>query len=103
MNVIKNIEEQFKILKKIDSNPAVTQRKLAKYLGYSLGKLNYCLKALNQKGLIKIKNVYNNPNKIKYLYILTPNGIKIKMKLAINLMAKKMKEYDELKLDIKKN
>ena len=80
----------------------MTQRQLAEELGFSLGKLNYCLRALKHKGLIKIKNVYENPKKIHYLYLLTPQGISTKMKLTINLMKRKMKEYDELREEIKK-
>ena len=100
MNNIKNTEEQFKILRKIDKKPNLTQRELAEELGFSLGKLNYCLRALKHKGLIKIKNVYKNPKKIHYLYLLTPQGINTKMKLTINLMKRKMREYDELKSEI---
>ena len=71
-------------------------------MGFSLGKLNYCLKALKTKGLIKIDNFSKNPNKINYIYILTPKGISEKTKLTINFMKKKMKEYEELKLEINK-
>ena len=75
---------------------------MAEELGFSLGKLNYCLKALEQKGLVKIKNFKNNPNKINYFYVLTPKGISEKTKLTINFMKKKMREYDELKSELKK-
>ena len=75
---------------------------MAEELGFSLGKLNYCLKALEQKGLVKIKNFKNNPNKINYFYVLTPKGIAEKTKLTINFMKKKMREYDELKSELKK-
>tara|TARA_B100000965_G_C19560662_1_gene744331 strand:+ start:1396 stop:1707 length:312 start_codon:yes stop_codon:yes gene_type:complete len=95
-------EDQFEVLRKIKKNPKATQRELAKDLGFSLGKLNYCLKALKTKGLIKIDNFSKNPNKINYIYILTPKGISEKTKLTINFMKKKMKEYEELKLEINK-
>ena len=75
---------------------------MAVELGFSLGKLNYCLKALEQKGLVKIKNFKNNPNKINYFYVLTPKGISEKTKLTINFMKKKMYEYDELRSELKK-
>ena len=80
-----------------------TQRQLASQLGISLGKLNYCVKALRKKGLIKIKNFEKNPHKERYLYILTPKGIYHKTKLAINFMKLKMREYDELKKEIEAN
>ena len=69
-------------------------------LGFSLGKLNYCLNALKEKGLVKISNFHKNPNKIGYLYKLTPQGIKIKTKLTLAFMKRKMREYDELKKEI---
>ena len=67
-----------------------------------MGKLNYCLKALKRKGLIKIRNFEKNPNKLNYIYVLTPRGIAEKTKLTLNFMKRKMKEYDELKKEIKK-
>ena len=69
-------------------------------LGFSLGKLNYCVKALKQKGLIKINNFKKNKNKINYLYALTPKGIDYRFKLTLRFMKKKMNEYDELKKEI---
>ena len=76
MNKKLNSEEsQLKILRKIGSSENFTQRKLANELGYSLGKLNYCLNQLKKKGLVKYKNFKNNKNKINYVYILTPKGI----------------------------
>tara|TARA_B100001063_G_C16697626_1_gene520739 strand:+ start:93 stop:419 length:327 start_codon:yes stop_codon:yes gene_type:complete len=96
----KNTEEKFEILRKISKKPKSSQRQLAKELGISLGKLNYCLKELRQKGLIKIENFKKNPNKINYLYVLTPQGISSKTKMTINFMRRKLKEYDELKMEI---
>ena len=96
-------EDQFKVLRKIDLNPNSTQRELANDLGFSLGKLNYCLKALKKKGLIKIQNFKKNPNKINYVYILTPKGIVEKTKLTINFMKRKMEEYEELRKEVEKN
>ena len=98
----KENEDQFEVLRKIQSRPESTQRELAKDLGFSLGKLNYCLKALKNKGLIKINNFSKNPNKINYIYVLTPKGIAEKTKLTINFMKRKMREYEELKSEINK-
>tara|TARA_B100000965_G_C19545734_1_gene737727 strand:- start:1152 stop:1451 length:300 start_codon:yes stop_codon:yes gene_type:complete len=90
-------QDHFEILRKIKKNPHSSQRELANELGFSLGKLNYCLKELQKKGLIKMSNFKKNPNKINYLYVLTPRGLAQKTKLTINFMKRKMKEYDELK------
>ena len=94
-------DEKLKILRSVNNNPKSSQRKLANDLGFSLGKLNYCLNALKSKGLIKMKNFEKNPNKINYIYVLTPRGITEKTTLTINFMKRKMKEYDELKKEIK--
>ena len=93
--------DHFNVLRKVQNMPNSTQRELAEELGFSLGKLNYCLKALQNKGLVKIKNFKRNPNKINYFYVLTPKGIAEKTKLTINFMKRKMKEYDELKKELK--
>jgi len=97
---MKDNPDHFNVLRKIQRNPKSTQRELAEELGFSLGKLNYCLKALKQKGLIKISNFRKNPNKFNYIYVLTPKGIAQKTKLTLNFMQLKMKEYDELKKEI---
>ena len=94
-------QDDLNILRKINNKPKVTQRELAHDLGFSLGKLNYCLRALKLKGLIKISNFKKNPNKLNYFYVLTPKGISIKTKLTINFMKRKMVEYDELKSELK--
>ena len=94
--------DQFNVLRKIKSKPNSSQRALASELGFSLGKLNYCLKALKVKGLIKIKNFQKNPNKLGYTYIITPKGISEKTKLTLNFMKRKMQEYDELKSELNK-
>ena len=98
---MKDQEDHFDVLRKIQQNPESTQRELAEELGFSLGKLNYCLKALQSKGLIKIKNFKKNPNKLNYFYVLTPKGIAQKTKLTLNYMKRKMSEYDELKKELK--
>ncbi len=100
----KNLEKtiNYDVLRRIDKNPGLSQRKLASELGYSLGKLNYCLNALKDKGLIKIKNFKSNKNKISYMYLLTPAGISVKTKLTIKFMERKIKAYDELAEELKK-
>ena len=100
---MKDNPDQFNVLRKIKSNPTSSQRELADELGFSLGKLNYCLKNLKEKGLVKIKNFKKNPNKIGYVYILTPKGVSERTKLTLNFMKRKMKEYDELKSEIEDN
>ena len=92
--------DHFDVLRKIQKKPKTTQRELAEELGFSLGKLNYCLKALHAKGLIKMQNFKKNPKKINYIYVLTPKGIAEKTKLTINFMKRKMNEYDELKQEL---
>ena len=95
-------QDHYNLLRKIKQRPASTQRELASELGFSLGKINYCLKSLKKKGHIKLKNFQNNKNKINYAYILTPRGLAIKTKLTVNFMKRKMKEYDELAKELKK-
>jgi EPS-associated MarR family transcriptional regulator len=97
---LRESNEHFEILRKIKKKPESTQRELAEDLGMSLGKLNYCLKALQSKGLIKLENFKKNPKKVNYLYILTPKGLAEKSKLTINFMKRKMREYDELKKEL---
>ena len=95
-------QDHYDLLRKIKERPVSTQRELASELGFSLGKLNYCLKSLKKKGHIKLKNFQNNKNKINYAYILTPRGLAIKTKLTVNFMKRKMKEYNELAKELKK-
>ena len=102
MNNFDNEEDKLEVLRKIQKNPKSSQRELASDLGFSLGKLNYCMKALKQKGLIKINNFKKNKNKLNYLYVLTPKGIDYRVKLTMRFMKKKMREYDELKNELKK-
>ena len=97
-----NNQDHFEVLRKLQKKPNSTQRELASELGFSLGKLNYCLKALQKKGLVKIENFKRNPNKINYFYILTPAGIAEKTKLTLNFMKRKIKEYYELKKELDK-
>ena len=93
-------EEYFQILRKIQNNKKLSQRDLASELGFSLGKLNYCLRALKEKGFIKIQNFKKNPKKLNYIYVLTPKGISEKTRLTYNFMKRKLREYEELKREI---
>jgi EPS-associated MarR family transcriptional regulator len=97
---MKENQDHFEVLRIIKKKPQSSQRELAEDLGFSLGKLNYCIKSLQYKGLIKIQNFKKNPNKLNYIYILTPKGISQKTKLTVNFMKRKMKEYDELKKEL---
>ena len=97
-----NNEDSFEVLRHIQKKPETNQRQLAQDLGFSLGKLNYLLNALKDKGFIKLKNFSENPKKIQYLYFLTPKGIYQKTKLTINFMKKKIREYEELKKELDK-
>mgnify|MGYP000026221243 FL=1 len=95
-----NTQDHFEILRKVEKKPKATQRELAKELGFSLGKLNYCLTELKTKGLIKFKNFKENKKKISYFYMLTPSGMTMKKNLIVDFMKIKMREYDELKSEI---
>ena len=97
---MENSQDHFEVLRRIEKEPETTQRKLAKDLGFSLGKLSYCLKSLQQKGYVKINNFKKSKKKIGYIYKLTPSGISEKTKLTINFMKRKMAEYEELKKEL---
>ena len=88
--------DDLNIMRKIQNKPELSQRQLAQELGFSLGKINYCLNALKIKGLIKISNFKKNNNKLNYFYILTPKGFIKKTNLTLKFMKLKMAEYDEL-------
>lgn len=97
-----NSDDHFNVLRKVQNRPDSTQREMAKELGFSMGKLNYCIKALRRKGLLKINNFRRSKSKVNYIYVLTPKGISEKTKLTINYMKRKMREYDELQKELKK-
>ena len=94
------IKNEFEVLRKIYKNSKSSQRNLSNQLGFSLGKLNYCIKKLKQHGLIKIKRFENSKNKLSYMYLLTPRGMRQRTRLTINYMKEKIKEYDELKKEL---
>lgn len=93
-------EHRYKILKLIESNPSISQRELARHLGISLGKVNFCLKALMERGLLKATNFRNNKNKLAYMYLLTPRGIEEKASITMRFLKYKMAEFEALKLEI---
>ena len=97
------IQDNFEVLRKVHKHPKFSQREMAQSLGFSLGKLNYCLKSLQKKGLVKLMNFQKKKNKIHYLrYVITPRGISVRTKLTLNFMKRKMKEYEELKKELAK-
>ena len=97
-----NKDIRLDLLRKLEENPKYTQRELSKEMGVSLGKINYCIKKLAEKGLIKITNFKRNPNKVEYLYLLTPKGIEVKASLTYSFLKMKIEEYEVLKNEITK-
>ena len=93
-------EIHLKVLRHLESHPDVTQRELAQHLGVSLGKTNYCLKALIDRGWIKVNNFKNSNNKAAYAYLLTPRGIEEKAQITIRFFKRKMLEYEHLKREL---
>jgi len=93
-------ERHLKALRLLEQNPEMTQRELAEALGVSVGAANYCLKALVEKGWVKLENFQKNPNKLGYLYLLTPMGIAAKAQLAARFLRRKVAEYEALRAEI---
>ncbi len=91
---------RYQILKQLQENPNVSQRGLAKSLGISVGKMNYCLKGLMQKGWIKAQNFKNSRNKIAYAYILTPKGVDEKSRVTMQFLKSRLRQYEELEMEI---
>jgi EPS-associated MarR family transcriptional regulator len=91
---------RYRLLKLIESNPELSQRQLALELGISLGKVNYCLSALIEKGLLKANNFRNSQNKLAYMYLLTPAGVEEKARVTVHYLKWKMHEYEALKAEI---
>ena len=88
------------LLRKLEVNPEYTQRELSQEMGVSLGKVNYCIKKLIEKGSIKFSNFSNNPHKVGYAYLLTPKGLEEKARLTVTFLKIKMEEYEVLKQEI---
>lgn len=102
MNTLKMLDEttHYSLLKTLEENPGLSQRDLAKRLGVSLGKVNYCLNALVDKGSLKINNFRNSENKLAYAYLLTPRGVEEKARFTVEFLQRKVREYDRLQLEI---
>ena len=95
-----NQDIRLDLLRKLESNPQFTQRELSRDMGVSLGKVNYCMKKLTEKGLIKLSNFSHNQNKMGYAYLLTPSGIEEKSRLTFSFLKRKIVEYEVLKKEI---
>ncbi len=93
-------ETAYKLLKLIEAEPHLSQREIAQKMGVSLGKTNYCLKALIDKGFIKLQNFYKNKKKRAYIYFLTPQGIEEKAEVTYRFLQRKIKEYENIKVEI---
>ena len=98
---MKHLEENVKLLNHIHENPESTQRILVKELDFSLGKVNYLIKALTEKGIIKLKGFKSSRKKAGYLYLLTPKGIKKKAEITRKFLKQRLREYDKLQEEIK--
>lgn len=90
----------YSLLKTLEENPGLSQRDLAKKLGVSLGKINYCLNALVEKGNLKINNFRNSENKLAYAYLLTPRGVEQKARMTVQFLKRKVQEYERLRVEI---
>jgi EPS-associated MarR family transcriptional regulator len=99
MSIIKD-EDRYRILKLLAENADMNQRQLAAELGISLGKINYCMKALIDKGLVKANNFRRNPNKEAYVYLLTAKGIEEKACVTLRFLERKQEEYEALQKEI---
>ena len=99
-NLLNQKDIRLDLLRKLESSPECTQRELSKEMGVSLGKVNYCIRKLTEKGLIKITNFKQNPNKMGYAYLLTPQGIEEKSRLTFAFLKRKIIEYEILKKEI---
>ena len=100
LQTMKEIETELNLLRRIEKNPNYTQRKLSSDMVISLGKVNYCLRRLTEKGWVKVHNFHNSENKRAYVYLLTPKGIEEKSRLTYYFLQSKMHEYDQLKKEI---
>ena len=97
-----NQQSKYQLLKSLEQDANLTQRQLSEELGISLGKVNYCLKSLIQRGFVKINNFKNSNHKLQYSYLLTPKGIEEKTKLTIKFLKVKTAEYEALKEEVER-
>lgn len=93
-------DTHYRLLKLIESNPDISQRELARVMGVSLGKANYCLKALVEKGFVKLENFRRNDNKLTYAYLLTPSGIEEKARVTLTFLRRKEREFEDIRREI---
>lgn len=93
-------ETHLKVLREIEANPEITQRELAQQLGVSLGKVNYCLKALIDKGWVKVNNFKSSENKAAYAYLLTPSGLEEKARITVRFLRQRIRDYERIKREI---
>ena len=98
--MVPNQEIHLKVLREIEGNPEITQRELAQELGVSLGKINYCLKALIDRGWVKVNNFRKSDKKAAYAYLLTPSGIEEKTKITVHFLQQRMRDYEQIKKEI---
>lgn len=101
MNALRNNEIKLKLLKLLEVNPTLTQREMNKKMGVSLGKINYCLAGLIEKGLIRVERFKQTNNKRVYIYRLTPNGFEEMAMLTLDFLKLRIQEYDQIKKEIK--
>jgi EPS-associated MarR family transcriptional regulator len=95
-------EVRYRILKLLEANPTLSQREVARELGMSLGRANYCLQSLISKGWIKVANFKNSRNKAAYMYLLTPRGIERRAQVPVRFLKRKTREYEELRAEIER-
>lgn len=93
-------ETRYRVMRLLESNPKLSQRDVARELGISLGKVNFCVRALIHKGWIKASNFKNSHNKAAYMYVLTPRGLEEKARLAVRFLGIKISEYEKLRAEI---
>ncbi len=93
-------ESHYRLMRLIEANPGMSQRDIARELGMSLGKVNYCLRAVARKGWIKATNFKNSHNKAAYIYWLTPRGIEMKARMTVKFLSIKVQEYESLRAEI---
>lgn len=90
----------YDLLKTLEDNPSLSQRDMAKRLGISLGKVNFCLNGLVEKGLLKVNNFRNSNNKLAYAYVLTPRGLEVRTRMTVHFLKYKVQEYERLRSEI---
>ena len=96
-----NLDTQYRVMRLLEANPEMSQRDVARALGVSVGKVNYCLRALVVKGCIKATNFRNSKNKAAYMYLLTPHGVHEKTRLTLEFLQRKVREYEALGVEIR--